>query len=89
MKGGMGNLFKQAQQMQEKLAAMQEKLAELRVDGQAAGGMLRVTLDGKLLGRSDSTEPFYWTPEPGRFTVRAVDGHGRSDAEAIRVVVVE
>ena len=46
-------------------------------------------LDSKLLGRADSTEPFYWTPAPGRFTVRAVDNHGRSDAQSIRVVVVE
>jgi penicillin-binding protein 1C len=46
-------------------------------------------LDRKLLGHSDSAEPFYWTPEPGRFTVRAVDSHGRSDAQPIRVVVVE
>ena len=46
-------------------------------------------LDGKLLGRSDPTKAFYWTPEPGHFIVRAVDGRGRSDAESIRVVMVE
>jgi penicillin-binding protein 1C len=46
-------------------------------------------LDGRLLGRADSTAPFYWTAEPGRFTVRAVDGHGRSAGLPIRVEMVQ
>jgi penicillin-binding protein 1C len=46
-------------------------------------------LDGRLLGRADSTAPFYWAAEPGLFTVRAVDGHGRSAALPIRVEVVQ
>jgi penicillin-binding protein 1C len=46
-------------------------------------------LDGKLLGSSDSTGPFYWAAQPGRFTVRAVDGFGRSAALPILVEVVQ
>ena len=33
MKGGLGNLMKQAQQMQENMKAMQEKLASVEVEG--------------------------------------------------------
>ena len=43
----LGNLMKQAQQMQSKMAEMQEKLAALEVTGQSGGGMVVVTLGGK------------------------------------------
>ena len=35
-KGGMGNLMKQAQQMQERMQKMQEQLAQMEVVGEAA-----------------------------------------------------
>lgn len=43
----LGNLMKQAQQMQAKMGEMQAKMAELEVTGASGGGMLRVTLNGK------------------------------------------
>ena len=43
----LGNLMKQAQQMQSKMAEMQEKLAALEVTGQSGGGMIVATLGGK------------------------------------------
>lgn len=43
----LGNLMKQAQQMQSKMAEMQEKLAALEVTGQSGGGMVVATLGGK------------------------------------------
>ena len=42
----LGALMKQAQAMQEKLAAAQAKLAELSVDGASGGGLVKVTLKG-------------------------------------------
>ena len=39
-------LMKQAQQMQEKLQAAQQRLAETTVDGTSGGGLVRVTLSG-------------------------------------------
>ena len=39
-------LMKQAQQMQEKLQAAQQRLAETTVEGTSGGGMVRVTLSG-------------------------------------------
>lgn len=44
---GFGNIMKQAQQMQAKMAEMQEKLADLRIEGTSGGGMVKVTLNGK------------------------------------------
>lgn len=45
--------------------------------------------DKNYLGKSKSSEPLFWTPKPGRFIVRAVDDHGRSDTRGIQVAVVE
>lgn len=44
MKGGMGNLMKQAQQMQENMKRAQAELANTEVEGQAASGMVKVTM---------------------------------------------
>ncbi|MBI5162693.1 MAG: YbaB/EbfC family nucleoid-associated protein [Magnetospirillum sp.] len=44
----LGNLMKQAQQMQEKMGEMQAKMAEMEATGASGGGMLTVTLNGKL-----------------------------------------
>ena len=47
MKGGIGNLMKQAQAMQESMQKAQEELAGLEVTGESGGGMVRVTMTGK------------------------------------------
>jgi len=47
MRGGMGNLMKQAQQMQQKLAKMQEELAQRTVEASVGGGMVTVMVNGK------------------------------------------
>ena len=47
MKGGLGNIMKQAQKMQEELQKAQEKLAEAEVTGEAGGGLVKVTMNGK------------------------------------------
>jgi nucleoid-associated protein EbfC len=46
--GGMGNLLKQAQEMQSRMDKTQEELAQKTVDGSAGGGMVRVTVNGQL-----------------------------------------
>jgi len=46
MKGGMGNLMKQAQQMQAKMAKAQEELAQMEVTGESGAGMVKVTMTG-------------------------------------------
>ena len=47
MKGGMGNLMKQAQQMQANMEKAQQELANLEITGQAGGGMVKVVMTGK------------------------------------------
>ena len=44
MKGGLGNIMKQAQLMQENLRKAQEQLAAIEVVGNAAGGLVSVTM---------------------------------------------
>lgn len=44
MKGGMGNIMKQAQQMQENLKHAQAELATIEVEGQAGSGMIKVIM---------------------------------------------
>ncbi len=44
MKGGLGKLMRQAQQMQENMQKAQEELASLEVCGQSGGGMVSVTM---------------------------------------------
>jgi nucleoid-associated protein EbfC len=43
----LGNLMKQAQAMQSKMAEMQERLAAIEVVGAAGGGLVQATLTGK------------------------------------------
>jgi len=43
----LGNLMKQAQQMQSKMADMQAKIGEMEVEGASGGGMVKVTMTGK------------------------------------------
>jgi DNA-binding YbaB/EbfC family protein len=44
---GMGNIMKQVQEMQTKLAEIEEELAEQTVEGSAGGGMVTVVANGK------------------------------------------
>jgi len=44
MKGGLGNIMKQAQLMQENLRKAQEQLAAIDVVGSAGGGLVSVTM---------------------------------------------
>lgn len=47
MKGGLGNIMKQAQAMQENMQKMQEEVANMEVEGQSGGGMVKVTMTGR------------------------------------------
>ena len=46
-KGGMGNIMKQAQEMQEKMQRVQEEVARAEVQGEAGAGMVKVTMNGR------------------------------------------
>ncbi|ATH78404.1 MULTISPECIES: YbaB/EbfC family nucleoid-associated protein [Halomonadaceae] len=46
-KGGMGNIMKQAQEMQEKMQRAQEEVAKAEVHGEAGAGMVKVVMNGR------------------------------------------
>ena len=47
IKGGIGNLMKQAQEMQKNMQKAQEELAAMTVNGESGGGMVKVIMTGK------------------------------------------
>ena len=47
MKGGLGNLMKQAQEMQANMQKAQEEIASLEVTGQSGGGLVKVQMTGR------------------------------------------
>jgi len=57
MKGGLGQLMKQAQQMQANLQKAQEELAELQVTGESGGGMVKVLMTCKHQVKEITIEP--------------------------------
>ena len=57
MKGGLGNLMRQAQQMQENMQKAQAELAEIEVTGESGAGMVKVTLNGRHEAKKVLIEP--------------------------------
>jgi DNA-binding YbaB/EbfC family protein len=57
MKGGLGNLMRQAQQMQENMQKAQAELADIEVTGESGAGMVKVTLNGRHEAKSVVIEP--------------------------------
>jgi len=47
MKGGLGNMMKQAQKMQADMQKAQEEIANMEVEGQSGGGMVKVSMNGR------------------------------------------
>lgn len=47
MKGGIGNLMKQAQLMQENMKKLQGELATMEVEGTSGSGMVRIVMTGR------------------------------------------
>ena len=47
MKGGFGNMMKQAQKLQEQMMALQEEVGRKKVEATAGGGMVTVEANGK------------------------------------------
>lgn len=59
----LGGLMKQAQEMQARMTELQDKLAETEIEGSAAGGMVKVTLNGKSEMRGLDIDPSLMVPE--------------------------
>jgi len=59
----LGQMLKQAQEMQGRMAELQEKLATLEVSGAAGGGMVQVTMNGKSELRGVKIDPSLLEPD--------------------------
>jgi nucleoid-associated protein EbfC len=57
MKGGIGNIMKQAQQMQANMQRAQAEIANLEVIGESGGGMVKVTINGKHEAKRVQIDP--------------------------------
>jgi nucleoid-associated protein EbfC len=57
LKGGIGGLMKQAQQMQENMKKMQDQLGSIEVEGQSGAGMVKVQMTCKYDVRRVSIDP--------------------------------
>ena len=59
----LGQMMKQAQEMQAKMEAMQAELAGAEIEGQSGGGMVRVVMDGKGSLKQVKIDPKLVDPE--------------------------
>ena len=57
LEGGLGDLFRQAQEMQANVLAAQQRAAEQVVEGVAGGGLVRVEVTGTMEFRSVRIDP--------------------------------
>lgn len=63
MARGLGNIMKQAQQMQKKMAQVQEELEQRQVEATAGGGMVTAVVTGKQQVVSLQIDPAAVDPE--------------------------
>ena len=59
----LGQMLKQAQEFQSKMAGMQEEMTDMEVTGSSAGGMVQITLNGKGEARKLKIDPSLVTPD--------------------------
>jgi len=83
------NMMKAAGEMKAKMEAMQAELAELVVEGQSGGGMVRVSLSGKGEMKGLKIDPTLLKPEDAEVVEDLIiaafnDAKGKSEAEAQR-----
>lgn len=64
MRGPIANLMQQAQRMQDNLKQAQEALAKLEVTGQAGGGMVSVTMTGRMEVRAVRIDRSMFADDP-------------------------
>ena len=57
MRGNIAQMMQKAQRMQENMQKVQEELGQLEVTGQAGGGVVKVTITGKMEARKVAIDP--------------------------------
>lgn len=82
-------MMKRAQELQTRMAEVQEQLEELSIGGQSGGGLVTVTLSGKLTLKGIRIDPSLMKPgEEGiledLILAAHADAKGKAEAEAGR-----
>jgi len=57
MRGNIAQMMQKAQRMQENMQKVQEELAQMEVTGQSGGGVVKITLTGKMEARKVQLDP--------------------------------
>lgn len=82
----LGEMMKQVQEMQSRLQQAQEKLEEMSVTGEAGGGLVSVTLNGKGAMRGVKVDPSLLNAEEGEILedlIVAAHGEARAKMEKL------
>ncbi|BDU17255.1 YbaB/EbfC family nucleoid-associated protein [Lysobacter auxotrophicus] len=85
MRGNIAQLMQQAQKMQENVQRAQEELGKLEVTGNAGGGMVSVTITGRMECRKVRIDPSVMTdPEMAEDLIAAAfnDAVNKVNAES-------
>ena len=85
MRGDIAQLMQQAQKMQENMQRAQEEIGALEATGNAGGGMVSVTLGGRMDCRKVRIDPTVFTdPEMAEDLIAAAfnDAVNKIDAES-------
>ncbi len=82
----LGQLMKQAQQMQDRMAELQEKLAQREAVGSAGGGLVQVTVNGKQEIKAVKIDPSLVDPAEVEvledlIVAAAADARGKMESE--------
>ena len=85
MKGGIGALMKQAQQMRENMRRAQEELGRTEVEGQSGAGLVRVTMTCKFAVKKVTVDPSLLAEDKDMLEdlVAAAFNDGVAKAEAV------
>jgi len=84
MRGNIAQLMQQAQQMQENMQRAQAELGTLEVTGNAGGGMVTVTMSGRMECRKVRIDPSVMTdPEMAEDLVAAAFNDAVNKANAL------
>lgn len=81
----LSQMLKQAQQLQERMQAMQTALESLEITGSAGGGMVQVTLNGKGALTAVRLDPALMKPEDAEVVedlIKAAHADARAKVDA-------
>lgn len=82
----LNNLMKQAQEMQSKMAELQQEMESLEVEGNSGGGLVTVRLNAKGEMRGVSIDPSLMKPDESEIVedlIVAAHGEARRRAEEV------